>query len=110
MYFLEDVVGCYGIEPVVRLIKNGVLPILYVAIGIILVVLIIIDIAKAIVAGDEKEVKAAQKAAIRRLIYGVAIFFVVIIVNFAFRLLGNAQAEDIKESDYTNWYTCWENV
>lgn len=106
-----DVAGCGGLEPIVRFIKLGVLPVLYIGIGIILIVLIVIDIAKAIVAGDEKEVKAAQKSAIRRVIYGVAIFFVVVLVNLVFGLLANNNSADNEQGGHAmDWSTCWNNV
>ena len=119
MLFLAN---CEGLESIVRLIKYGVLPVLYVGIGIVIIVLIIIDIAKAIVAGDEKEVKAAQKAAVRRLIYGVAIFFVVVLVNAVFNLLSSSGAttrtvcdeygkcKEKKIIDNPTWYSCWTDI
>jgi len=97
---------CADLAPIVRLIKFGVLPLLYVVIGIIIVVLVIIDIAKAVIASDEKEVKGYQKAAIRRVIYGVIIFFVVVIVNLVFNLLSSSGAtgDDVSEA---TWHDCW---
>ena len=99
---------CTDLAPIVRLIKFGVLPLLYVGIGIILIVFIIIDIAKAVIASDEKEVKGYQKAAIRRVIYGIVIFFVVAIVNLIFNLLGSSGATD--EAEKNDWYHCWTCV
>jgi len=99
---------CTDIAPIIRLIKFGVLPLLYIGIGIVLVILIIIDIAKAVVASDEKEVKGYQKAAIRRVIYGVVIFFVVTAVNLIFNLLGTSGATD--QADKNDWYHCWDCI
>ena len=98
---------CGDIAPIIKLIKFGVLPLLYVAIGIIIVVLVIIDIAKAVIASDEKEVKGYQKAAIRRVIYGVIIFFVVVIVNAVFNLLTVAEGDDVSEA---TWHECWSQT
>lgn len=99
---------CTDIAPIIRLIKFGVLPLLYIGIGIILVILIIIDIAKAVVASDEKEVKGYQKAAIRRVIYGVVIFFVVTAVNLVFNVLGRSGATT--EADENDWFDCWSTT
>ena len=41
-----------------------------------------------VMAGEDKEIKAAQKMLIKRLIYGVVIFFVVTLVQAAFGLVG----------------------
>jgi len=97
--------ACTDLAPIVRLIKFGVLPLLYVGIGIVLIVLIIIDIAKAVIASDEKEVKGYQKSAIRRVVYAIIIFFVVTIVNLIFNLLGSSGATT--EAEQANWYDCW---
>lgn len=104
MLFLDT---CEDLAPIIKLIKNGVLPALYIGIGIVILVLVIIDIAKAVIAGDEKEVKAAQKAAIRRVIYGVAIFFVVVLINFVFNLLVSSGATDDDNVVTPTWRECW---
>lgn len=109
MLFLDN---CGGLGPIVNLIKivleKGVI-----LIGVVLVVLIIIDLAKAIIAGDEKEVKAAQKAAIRRGIYAIVLFFVPTIVNLLFGLLAPAfegsSEDNTAATNATNWYACWKN-
>ena len=44
--------------------------------------------------GEEKEIKEAQKMLIKRLIYGVVIFFVVTIVQVVFNLIGRSVVED----------------
>ena len=83
MLFLDN---CGGLGTLVKLIKlvleRGVI-----LIGVVLVILIIIDLAKAIISGDEKEVKSAQKAAIRRGIYALVLFFVPTIVTVVMNLL-----------------------
>ena len=104
MLFLDT---CADLAPIIKLIKNGVLPAIYIVIGVLILVLVIIDIAKAIIAGDEKEVKAAQKSAIRRVICGVAIFFVVVLINFVFNLLISSGATDDKDVVTPTWRDCW---
>lgn len=59
-----------------------------IVIPIIIVLLAMVDLGKAVMAGEEKEIKTAQKMLIKRLIYGVVIFFVVTLVQTAFGLLG----------------------
>ena len=65
MYFLDN---CNGLGNIIALVKS-LLGTALIIIAIVLVVLIVIDIAKAIIASEEKEVKGYQKAAIRRVIY-----------------------------------------
>lgn len=105
MLFLNT---CEDMAPIIRLIKYGVLPTLYIGIGIVILVLVIIDIAKAIIAGEDKEVKAAQKSAIRRVIYGVAIFFVVVMINLVFNLLTSSGS--VSAEDAPTWYDCYSCV
>lgn len=61
--------------------------IIRIAIPIIVVLLGTLDLGKAVIAGEDKKIKEAQKAFITRLIYGVAIFFVFPIVKMVFGLL-----------------------
>lgn len=67
-----------------------VINILKIVIPIIIVLLAIMDLGKAVIAGEEKEIKEAQKMLIKRLIYGVAIFFVVTIVQVVFNLVSSS--------------------
>ena len=62
-------------------ILNDAWEIIMVVVPIILVVMIILDMIKAITAGDDKEVKEAQKKAITRIIIGVCIYFLPMIVK-----------------------------
>ena len=62
-----------------------------IAIPVIIILLGTIDLGKAVISGDDKKVKEAQKAFIMRLIYGVAVFFVVFIVQVIFSAVGEAQ-------------------
>ena len=101
MFFLDN---CGGLGPIVNLISK-VVGIAFILIGVVLVVLIIIDLFKAVVASDEKEVKAAQKAAIRRAIYCVLMFFVTILVSVVFNLVGDT----IGSEKVPNWKACWED-
>jgi len=61
---------------------------LKIAIPIIIILLATIDLGKAVMAGKEDEIKSAQKMLLKRIIYGVAIFFVTTIVQLAFSLVG----------------------
>ncbi len=71
----------------VLFIKNLIL-IIAIIVPIILVVLLSLDLAKAIVAGDEEQMKNAQHHAFKRIIYALVIFFVPIVVNGVFTSLG----------------------
>ena len=55
---------------------------------------------------QEDEIKSAQKLLIKRAIYAVAIFFVVLIVQLVFGLLDTTGDEAI-EAGSTSWVECW---
>lgn len=73
-----------------------------IAIPIIIVLLGTLDLGKAVIAGEDKKIKEAQKSFIRRLIYGVAIFFVFTIVKTIFGLLN----VDIDKGDNKICWVC----
>ena len=62
--------------------------IITIIIPIILVALLTVDLAKAIVSGDENQMKAAQHLAFKRILYALVIFFVPIVINGVFTSLG----------------------
>ena len=76
--------------------------IIRIAIPIIIILLGTLDLGKAVIAGEDKKIKDAQKAFIMRIVYGVAIFFVFPIVETVFSLLG----ADIKSGNAKVCYTC----
>ena len=72
-------------------------------IPIVLILLITIDIAGAIVAGDEKKTKDATTKAGKRLIYAVILFLIPLLVKFVFRAIGT----NTNISGTTNWISCF---
>lgn len=106
MLFLD--VDCSALMPLIKLIKNGVIPLIQLGIPIILILLGMLDLGKAVVASKEDEIKNAQKLLVKRAVYAIAIFFVVLIVQVVFGLLSSAG------DDYGNqgnsWQTCWKQA
>ena len=78
---------CNGLLWLVKLIRQGLFPILQWGIPIILIVLGTIDLGKAVISSDEKQVKEAQGKLVKRPIYAVLVFFIVFIVNFVFSMV-----------------------
>lgn len=73
------------------LISNIVL-ILEIGIPVILVIYGMIDLGKAVMSNDEKEMKGAQSKLIRRLIYAALVFFVFVIVKLVVGFASNNNA------------------
>lgn len=104
MFFLVD---CEPLLPVVRLIRNGLIPIIQIGIPIILIVFGMLDLGKAVVASKEDEIKSAQKLLIKRVIYAIAIFFVVFLVNAVFSIVVSSGSGAEGTSD---WKVCWDQA
>jgi len=106
MLFLDT---CDNILPLVRLIRHGIIPLIQIGIPIILIILGMLDLGKAVMASKEDEIKSAQKLLIKRCIYAVAIFFVVMIVQVVFGLLSSTGDSEIGSTS-TNWVQCWDRA
>ena len=100
---------CGGLGPIDRIIKKGLLPLVQIAIPIILIVYGVIDLGKAVIASDEKEIKAAQSRLIKRCIYAAAVFLVVFFVTIVMNLVATAQ-DDTNEINTTSWQNCWNSI
>lgn len=93
--------SCDTLMPVIRLIKFGVIPLIQIGIVVVLIIFLILDFGRAVMAGKEDEIKTAQKLAIKRVIYAVVVFLVPWIVNVAFGLLDSSEG-DTALSCYAN--------
>lgn len=98
-------VDCATLWPIISLVKNGIIPLIQIGIPIILIILGMLDLGKAVVASKEDEIKSAQKLLIKRAIYAVAIFFVVLLVQLVFGLVADNSAGAANQA--TSWTTCW---
>lgn len=63
-----------------------------IVIPIIIIIMGIIDLAKAVVSNDEKAINKSAMSVVKRLIAGIAIFFVPTIIDFVFSLINDATA------------------
>ena len=99
---------CNGLLPVVQFIRRGVFPIIQIGIPIILIIMGSIDLGKAVLSSDDKEIKGATSKLIKRVIMAVAIFFVVTIVTLVMNLFTKVDSEDT--GDTTGWRACWDRA
>lgn len=108
MLFLEEniPVMCENLMPIIRLVRDGLIPLIQIGVPIMLIILGTIDLGKAVIASKEDEIKNAQKMLVKRAIYAVAIFFVVTIVSLVFSLFASTGDDDL-EGDSNNWSDCW---
>lgn len=97
--------ACGGLAPIIIIIYK-VLQIFWILIPIALIVFGTIDLGKAVIASDEKEVKAAQGRLIKRFIYAALVFFVPIIVTAVMNVVADSQTG----TDTTSWSKCYDYV
>ena len=101
---------CGGLEPFVAIIKHGIFPLVYIVIPIALIIFAVIDFGKAVIASDEKEVKAAQSRLIKRAIYAALIFFVTYLVRVVMDIVAKGATAGEENIDTVSWAECWDNV
>ena len=99
--------SCGGLLPLVRVIRKGVFPLVQLFIPIVLIILGTIDLGKAVIASDDKEVKAAQGRLIKRFIYAALIFFVTTLVSVLMDLVSKGGDD---AGDTTSWQSCWRSA
>ena len=68
-------------------IINDIMTIISIGVPILLIGLLTYDFAKAVFAGDEKEVSKVRGTAIKRIIIAIVIFFVPTLLNLVFDLV-----------------------
>ncbi len=93
---------CNGLLPIVKVIYR-VIWVFMIVIPIVLIGYGTIDLGKAVIASDEKEVKAAQNRLIKRFIYAALVFFVPVIVGVIMNVVSAGA-----EGDTSSWRGCWE--
>ena len=88
-----DVDLCGGLAPVLRIVgivKWGI----QIAVPIILIIVGMLDLAKAVTEKNEDKIKEAQQKLIKKAIAAVLVFLVVYIVGLLMSLIGNEQYKD----------------
>ncbi len=88
--------SCGGLGPVVKVV-SGLFDIIKIVVPIILLIMGAIDLAKAVLASDDKEIKAATSKLTKRAIAAAAVFFSVTIVDVIMGMVGDDK-----------WKACWK--
>lgn len=90
----------------VWILIGKVIRIILIVIPIIIVLMGTFDLGKAVMAGEDKEIKEAQKMFIKRLVYGVVIFFIPYLVAGVYSLFDGMSTEGGDTNEGTN--LCWK--
>ena len=89
---------CNDLGPIISLLITLV-TLLQWLIPIGLIIYGMLDLGKAVISSKEDEMKKATSTLVKRVIYAIAVFFVVTIVSFAMGLVGS-----------DDWKNCWNNT
>ncbi len=112
MYLLAAVDICTeDYEPLWNIV-GLVINIIKIGIPIVLIVLGMIDFAKATIAGKEDEQKKATKLLGKRFLYAIGVFASVWIVTFVLDLAADTIGKNNENYDYNeaSWKRCWNLV
>lgn len=75
---------------------------------IILIILITVDIIKAIMANDEKQLKTATSNSGKRVLFAIVLFLVPTIVIMIFKFLGNNVSTG-ELNGFSDWISCFNS-
>lgn len=110
MLDLFQIMACdENLMPIIKFVKNGVFPLIQIGIPILLIIMGSIDLGKAVLSSDDKEIKGATSKLVKRAIAAVAIFFIVTIVSLIMGLFTSSGADPDGVST-TNWKDCWDEA
>lgn len=108
---MADVSDCDNLFPILSFVKHGVIPIFQIGIPIILIVMGTIDLGKAVLSSDDKEIKAGTGRLIKRAIAAIFVFFITTIVTLVMGLFGKGDHQvNQEDSDTVTWSECWEKA
>lgn len=105
MLFLLD---CNDIAPIIKFIKN-IFNLIQIIIPIGLIIMGAVDLGKAVLSSDDKEIKMATSKLIKRAIAAVMIFFLVLIVKLVMGLISDSGDENTGDKS-ESWISCWDEV
>ncbi len=89
----------------VWVLVGKILSVFKIVIPLLIIIFGMIDLGKAVVASKDDEIKKAAKQLGMRILAGVVIFFIPVIVSFAFTLADGFDAE----GDYSTCEACITN-
>ncbi|MBD9105607.1 hypothetical protein EGW03_03935 [bacterium] len=108
MLDLVQIMACdENLLPIIQFIRKGLFPIIQIGIPILLIIMGTIDLGKAVMSSDDKEIKGATGKLIKRAIAAVAVFFVTTIVSL---LMGLFTKSNTNIEGTNTWQDCWNEA
>ena len=111
MLFLDGVNICTEDYSAIWNIVGLVIDVIRIGVPILLIVLGMIDFAKATISNDEKAQQKAMKGLLKRFLYAIGVFAVVWIVMVVFDMVAKA-VNDSNSFPYEEavWTDCWDLI
>lgn len=107
---MEFLIACDDIQPVINFIKL-IFTLIQWLIPIALIIMGSVDLGKAVLSSDDKEIKQATSKLIKRAIAAVAIFFIVLLVELIMGLVSESNTKAGKGAGNSeSWITCWKKA
>lgn len=100
MMFLDNLCQDPDLLNVLSLVRTAI-KLLQIVVPIALILFGTIDMGKAVIAGDEKKMKEAQKPFVKRIVAAVIVFVIPFIVNLVMNLVTTNNDE---------WKQCWNSA
>lgn len=94
-----------GIDSSLPALVSTLVTIIKIGIPVVLIIFGMMDLGKAVMSNDEKEMKSAQGKFIKRCLYAVIVFFIVAIVQFVVNILGSTGTDTGNTSSTTTTNT-----
>jgi len=98
-------IACDDLAPVMRVLSY-LIGIFKIGIPIILIALVILDFSKAVITSDDKKMKDASSAAIKRIMYALIIFLVPTIISLLFKTF-DSSFDNTELTNGTEWISCF---
>lgn len=102
--------GEFTFDAILPGITSTVVTAIKIFVPLLLIFYGMLDLAKAVMANDEKVMKEAQSKLIKRFVYAIAVFLVVSLVQLVFGMLGSAHGEgtsDVENESITQCISCF---
>jgi len=106
MFLFSCTDGTQAAEGIIRIFSlvKSFLTLIQIAVPIGLIIMGTIDFSKAVMASDEDKMKKAQNIFIKRIIYALLVFLVVVIVRFTMNFISGSN------TNVNSWLECWEKA
>jgi hypothetical protein len=100
---------CSDYGSIIGIVK-GILGIIQFAIPILLIIMGSIDLGKAVMSSDEKEIKGASTKLMKRAIAAIAVFLVSALVNLIMNMVAKNTSGAKKDSEQATFLKCWHEI